>query len=151
MRGWLGLLVFLVLVAAAAVLGAMAAPDAWYASLQKPSFNPPSWVFGPAWTLLYILMAVAAWRVYRVDGWGLAVGLWLTQLVVNAIWSPLFFGMHRIDLALLTIITLDILVIATIAVFFRKDRIAGWLMLPYLGWIGFATTLNAVIWQLNPA
>ncbi len=151
MRGWLGLLVFLVLVAVAAALGAMATPDAWYASLQKPSFNPPSWVFGPAWTLLYILMAVAAWRVYRVDGWGLAVGLWLIQLVVNAIWSPLFFGMHRVDLALLNIITLDILVIATIVVFFRKDRIAGWLMLPYLGWIAFATTLNAAIWQLNPA
>ena len=62
MRGWLGLVVFLVLVAAAAVLGAMAMPDAWYASLQKPSFNPPAWIFGPAWTLLYILMAVAAWR-----------------------------------------------------------------------------------------
>lgn len=151
MRGWLGLVVFLVLVAAAAVLGAMAMPDAWYASLQKPSFNPPAWIFGPAWTLLYILMAVAAWRVFRVAGWGPAIGLWLIQLAVNASWSPLFFGMHRIDLALLTIIALDILVIATIAVFFRKDRIAGWLMLPYLAWIAFATTLNATIWQLNPA
>ncbi len=151
MRGWLGLVVFLVLVAAAAVLGAMAMPDAWYASLQKPSFNPPAWIFGPAWTLLYILMAVAAWRVFRVAGWGPAIGLWLIQLAVNASWSPLFFGMHRIDLALLTIIALDILVIATIAVFFRKDRIAGWLMLPYLAWIAFATTLNAAIWQLNPA
>ncbi|MEO7014561.1 MAG: TspO/MBR family protein [Dokdonella sp.] len=151
MRGWLGLVVFLVLVAAAAVLGAMAMPDAWYASLQKPSFNPPAWIFGPAWTLLYILMAVAAWRVFRVAGWGPAIGLWLIQLAVNASWSPLFFGMHRIDLALLTIIALDILVIATIAVFFRKDRIAAWLMLPYLAWIAFATTLNATIWQLNPA
>lgn len=151
MRGWLGLVVFLVLVAAAAVLGAMAMPDAWYASLQKPSFNPPAWIFGPAWTLLYILMAVAAWRVFRVAGWGPAIGLWLIQLAVNASWSPLFFGMHRIDLALLTIIALDILVIATIAVFFRKDRIAAWLMLPYLAWIAFATTLNAAIWQLNPA
>ena len=84
-------------------------------------------------------------------GWGPAIGLWLIQLAVNASWSPLFFGMHRIDLALLTIIALDILVIATIAVFFRKDRIAGWLMLPYLAWIAFATTLNAAIWQLNPA
>lgn len=151
MRGWLGLLIFLGLVAVVAGLGAMATPDAWYASLQKPSFNPPSWIFGPAWTLLYILMAVAVWRVYRVDGWGLAIGLWLIQLAVNATWSPIFFGFHRIDLALLTIITLDILVIATIAVFFRKDRIAGWLMLPYLGWIAFATALNLAIWQLNPA
>lgn len=151
MRGWLGLLVFLGLVAGAAVLGAMAMPDAWYASLQKPSFNPPGWIFGPTWTFLYILMAVAAWRVYRMDGWGLAIGLWLIQLAVNAAWSPIFFGMHRIDLALLTIIALDILVIATMAVFFRKDLIAGWLMLPYLGWIAFATALNLTIWQLNPA
>ena len=151
MRGWIGLVVFLVLVAAAAAIGGMATPDAWFAALQKPSYNPPGWVFGPAGTLLYILMAIAAWRVYRVDGLGLAIGLWLVQLVVNAAWSPLFFGMHRVDLALLDIIVLDILVIATIAMFFRKDRIAGWLMLPYLAWIGFATTLNAAIWQLNPA
>ena len=151
MRGWFGLVVFLVLVAAAALLGGLSTPDAWFSALQKPSFNPPGWVFGPAWTLLYILMAIAAWRVYRVDGFGLAIGLWLVQLVVNAAWSPLFFGMHRADLALLNIIVLDILVIATIAVFLRKDRIAAWLMLPYLGWIAFATTLNAAIWQLNPA
>lgn len=151
MRGWFGLVVFLVLVAAAALLGGLSTPDAWFSALQKPSFNPPGWVFGPAWTLLYILMAIAAWRFYRVDGFGLAIGLWLVQLVVNAAWSPLFFGMHRADLALLNIIVLDILVIATIAVFLRKDRIAAWLMLPYLGWIAFATTLNAAIWQLNPA
>ncbi|MBL0163345.1 MAG: tryptophan-rich sensory protein [Xanthomonadales bacterium] len=151
MRGWFGLVVFLVLVAAAALLGGLSTPDAWFSALQKPSFNPPGWVFGPAWTLLYILMAIAAWRVYRVDGFRLAIGLWLVQLVVNAAWSPLFFGMHRADLALLDIIVLDILVIATIAVFLRKDRIAAWLMLPYLGWIAFATTLNAAIWQLNPA
>ena len=151
MRGWFGLVVFLVLVAAAALLGGLSTPDAWFSALQKPSFNPPGWVFGPAWTLLYILMAIAAWRFYRVDGFGLAIGLWLVQLVVNAAWSPLFFGMHRADLALLDIIVLDILVIATIAVFLCKDRIAAWLMLPYLGWIAFATTLNAAIWQLNPA
>ena len=150
MKQWQSLIAFLVLVTAAALLGGLSAPDAWYASLQKPSFNPPGWIFGPAWTLLYVLMAVAAWRVYRVAGIGLAIGLWLVQLLFNAIWSPLFLALHRIDLALLDIIVLDILVIATIAVFFRKDQIAGWLMLPYLGWIAFATTLNAAIWQLNP-
>ena len=151
MRGWIGLAVFLMLVAVAAAIGGMATPDAWFATLQKPSFNPPGWIFGPAWTLLYILMAIAAWRVYRMDGPGLAMGLWLVQLIVNAAWSPLFFGMHRPDLALLDIIVLDILVIATTAVFWRKDRVAGWLMLPYLGWIAFATILNVAIWQLNPA
>lgn len=150
MKQWQSLVIFVLLVAAAAVLGGLSAPDAWYASLQKPSFNPPGWIFGPAWTLLYVLMAVAAWRVYRAAGFGLGIGLWLLQLMVNALWSPLFFAMHRIDLALLDIIVLDILVIATIAVFLRTDRIAGWLMLPYLGWIAFATALNVAIWQLNP-
>lgn len=149
MRGWKSLIVFLVLVAGAALLGGLSAPDAWFAALQKPSFNPPSWVFGPAWTLLYGLMAVAAWRVHRVAGFGVAIGLWGVQLVVNAIWSPLFFGLHRIDLALIDILILDVLVVATIVCFFRHDRLAGWLMLPYLGWIAFATVLNAAIWQLN--
>ncbi len=151
MMHWKSLVVFLVLVAAVALLGGMSAPDAWYTALQKPSFNPPGWIFGPAWTLLYVLMAVAAWRVYRVAGLGLAIGLWLLQLLVNAVWSPLFFAMHRIDLALIDIVVLDILVIATIVVFFNRDRIAAWLMLPYLAWIGFATALNAAIWTLNPA
>ncbi len=150
MKQWKSLVVFLILVAAAAFLGGMSTPDAWFAALQKPSFNPPNWVFGPAWTLLYLLMAVAAWRVYRVAGFGLAIGLWLLQLLVNAMWSPLFFAMHRIDLALIDIALLDILVIATIIVFFRRDRIAGWLMMPYLAWIAFATTLNAAILSLNP-
>ncbi|MEZ5461131.1 TspO/MBR family protein [Dokdonella sp.] len=149
MRGWKSLIVFLVLVTVAALVGATAAPDAWFAALQKPAFNPPNWVFGPAWTLLYGLMAIAAWRVYRVAGSGLAIGLWLVQLVVNAIWSPLFFGLHRIDLALVDIVVLDLLVLVTIVRFFRHDRLAGWLMLPYLAWIAFATLLNAAIWQLN--
>lgn len=149
MRAWMSLVVFLVLVTGAALLGGLSAPDAWFSALQKPAFNPPGWVFGPAWTTLYLLMAVAAWRVYRVAGLGLAIGLWGVQLVVNATWSPLFFGLHRIDLALIDIIILDILVLATIVRFFRHDTWAGWLMLPYLAWISFATVLNATIWQLN--
>lgn len=150
MKQWKSLVVFLVLVAAAALLGGMSTPDAWFAALQKPSFNPPGWIFGPAWTLLYVLMAIAAWRLYCVAGFGLAIGLWLAQLLVNAIWSPLFFAMHRIDLALIDIVVLDVLVLATIIAFFRCDRIAGWLLIPYLAWIAFATALNAAIWQLNP-
>lgn len=149
MRGWKSLLVFLLLVLAAALAGATSAPDAWFAALEKPSFNPPGWVFGPAWTLLYMLMAVAAWRVHRVAALCLAIGLWCAQLLINAIWSPLFFGLHRIDLALLDIIILDVLVVATIISFFRHDRLAGWMMIPYLAWISFATMLNASIWQLN--
>ncbi|SFN00994.1 TspO/MBR family protein [Dokdonella immobilis] len=150
MRGWKSLAVFFLLVAAAAGAGAMAAPDTWYAALTKPAFNPPAWLFGPVWTLLYVFMAIAAWRVYRRQGVDLSIGAWLVQLVVNAAWSPLFFGAHRIDLALIDILVLDLVVIVTIALFFRRDRISGWLMLPYLAWIGFATVLNASLWTLNP-
>ncbi|HMM66347.1 MAG TPA: tryptophan-rich sensory protein [Dokdonella sp.] len=150
MRGWKSLAVFLLLVAAAALAGAVSPPDAWFAALEKPTFNPPGWVFGPAWTTLYILMAVAAWRVYRKRGFDLAIGAWLAQLAVNAAWTPLFFGLHRIDLALVDILVLDALVVATIALFWRRDRIAAGLMLPYLAWIAFATVLNASLWKLNP-
>jgi translocator protein len=149
MRGWKSLIVFLLLVAAVASAGAMTAPDAWFAELAKPSFNPPGWIFGPVWTLLYVLMAVAAWRVYRQKGVDISIGAWVAQLVLNAAWSPLFFGMHRIELALIDIVILDLIVTTTIVLFFRRDRVAGWLMVPYLAWISFATVLNASIWQLN--
>jgi len=147
---WKSLLVFLLLVAVAAGAGSLSAPDAWFEALQKPSFNPPNWVFAPVWSVLYVLIAVAGWRVYRKAGFVPAIAAWLAQLLVNAIWSPLFFGMHRIDLALIDIIILDVLVLATIAMFFPRDRVAGWLMMPYLAWIGFATALNAAIGSLNP-
>lgn len=150
MRGWKSLVVFLLLVAATAFSAATNMPDAWFAALEKPSFNPPNWLFGPVWTMLYILMAVAAWRVYRTRGFDLAVGAWLAQLAVNGAWSPLFFGLHRIDLALLNILVLDVLVLATIVLFWRRDRVAAALMLPYLAWISFATVLNASLLRLNP-
>ncbi|HET9033375.1 MAG TPA: TspO/MBR family protein [Dokdonella sp.] len=149
MKPWQSLIVFIVLVLAASLLGGLSVPDAWYAALDKPAFNPPGWVFGPAWALLYALMAFAAWRVYRISGFDVAIALWLAQLLVNALWSPLFFAMHRIDLALIDIVLLDLLVVATTVAFFRRDRIAGWLMTPYLAWIAFATALNAAIWSLN--
>lgn len=151
MRGWKSLIVFLLLVAAAALAGATNAPDAWFSALQKPAFNPPGWVFAPAWTTLYILMAVAAWRVFRKQGFDPAIAAWGVQLAVNAMWTPLFFGLHRIDLALVDILVLDVLVVATIVLFWRRDRIAAWLMMPYLAWIVFATVLTASIRMLNPA
>ena len=130
-------------------MGASATPDAWYASLVKPSFNPPNWIFAPTWTVLYALMAVSAWRVFRAEGFGLGITLWLAQLGVNALWSPLFFGMHWIGLALTDIIVLDLLLVATLVAFYRADRWAAWLMTPYLAWTAFATLLNAAIWTLN--
>jgi len=151
MRDWKWLPVFIGLVAIVALAGSLSMPDAWYAALAKPSFNPPNWVFAPVWTLLYLAMAVAAWRVHRVAGWGTAVWLWIAQLVANGLWTPLFFGLHRIDLALIDIVVLDALVLATIVAFLRKDRVAGWLLVPYLAWTSFATALTFAIWRLNPA
>jgi tryptophan-rich sensory protein len=149
MRHWKSLVVFLALVALAAFAGSQAQPDAWYASIAKPSFNPPNWIFAPVWTTLYVLMAVAAWRVWVRSGLSAAVVLWGVQLVLNAIWSPLFFELHRIDLALADIVALLVLLIATVVAFFRIDRVAGWLMVPYLAWVAFATVLTGAIFRLN--
>lgn len=151
MGHWKSLCAFLALVALAALCGSLALPDAWYAALAKPSFNPPNGIFAPVWTALYVSMAVAAWRVWRVDGLGAPIALWLVQLACNAAWSPLFFGAHRIALALADIVLMDALVLVTSTVFFRRDRLAGWLLVPYLAWIAFATLLNYSIWRLNAA
>jgi benzodiazapine receptor len=149
MRDWKSLIIFLALTAIVAALGSMWMPDAWYDALRKPSFNPPGWLFAPVWTVLYVLIAIAGWRVYRIAGWSRPIQLWLVQLILNGLWTPLFFGAHRIDLALVDIVLLVLLVIATIAAFWRIDRIAAYLMIPYLAWISFATLLTASIWQLN--
>ena len=151
MRDGKSLMIFVLLVAVAGACGSLAMPDAWYAALAKPSFNPPNWIFAPVWTALYLAMAVAAWRVYRRAGFDAALGLWIAQLVCNAIWSPLFFGAHRIDFALADIVALLVLLIATTILFFRRDRIAGWLMVPYVAWVSFATLLTFSIFRLNAA
>ncbi|WP_440225316.1 TspO/MBR family protein [Dokdonella sp. MW10] len=150
MRGWKGFLVFLALVAVAAAFGSLSRPDEWYRALVKPSFNPPDALFAPVWTILYAAIAVAGWRVYRRVGWDYSLGLWGIQLALNAAWTPLFFGAHRIDLALVDIALLDVFVVATLVAFFRRDRIAAWLLVPYLGWIAFATLLTATLLRLNP-
>ena len=150
MRNWKSLLTFLVITLAAAATGTISAPDAWFSALQKPSFNPPTWVFPPVWSVLYAMMAIAAWRVYRVTGVGAAIGLWFAQLLINAAWTPLFFGAHRLDLAAADIALLVVLIAATTIAFFRRDRIAGALMIPYLAWVGFAAALTFAIWRLNP-
>ncbi len=150
MRNWPGLLLFVALVAIAAVAGAFFPPDAWYAGLAKPSFNPPNAVFAPVWTVLYAAIAVAAWRIHRREGWRLPLWLWLVQLALNALWTPLFFGLHRAELAFIDILVLDVLVLWTTILFFGRDRMAGFLMLAYLGWLVFATVLNAALVALNP-
>jgi tryptophan-rich sensory protein len=122
----------------------------WYAALTKPSFNPPNWVFAPVWTALYVAMAVAAWRAWRVAGiMSVALMLYLLQLTLNFAWSLIFFAQHLIEIALIDVAVLWIAILATTIAFFRADRIAGLLMLPYLAWVSFASALNYEIWRLN--
>jgi len=149
-RKWVALAVFLVLVAGGGLaIGYVTAPGEWYAQLAKPAFNPPPWVFGPAWTTLYILIAVAGWRVWRRDRGGWAMTLWWVQLGLNFAWSPVFFGAHRIGLALVIVVMLLAVILAFMAAAWRRDRAAALLFVPYAAWVAFASVLNASIWSLN--
>ena len=126
--------------------------DTWYAALEKPSFNPPNWVFAPVWTTLYVLMAIAAWRVWRLRDTPPArpaLGLWAVQLALNLCWSFVFFGARMVGGALAEIGVLFVAILATGALFWRVDRMAGALMVPYAAWVAFAMVLNAAIWRLN--
>jgi translocator protein len=145
----LALVGFIALCFSAAALGAFFPPDAWYAGLNKPSWNPPAWVFGPVWTALYLGMACAAWRVWRLANVRVPLALFAVHLLLNAAWSPLFFGAHALGLAFLEIVVLWIAIATTGAVFYRRDRVAGLLFVPYLAWVSFAAVLNAVLWRLN--
>jgi len=125
----------------------------WYSELEKPPFNPPDWVFGPAWTTLYILMAVAAFLVWR-RGLSMrhvppAMSLYLAQLLLNATWTPVFFGLHRTGWALAVIALLWGTIAATIVAFRKVSGLAAGLMLPYIGWVSFAAVLNGWIWAAN--
>lgn len=153
-RPW-PLIGFLVVTFAAAAVGSVATAEnvkTWYPGLAKPSWTPPAWLFAPVWTALYIGMAVAAWRVWRRLSGSAAFGvlrLYGTQLILNALWSVLFFGLRRPDLALVNIVGLWVLLVLALVIFWRVDRIAGALWAPYVAWVSFATALNAAIWNLN--
>lgn len=152
-RSGLGLAGWLVLCFSAGAFGSLFAPGPWYEALAKPSFNPPGWIFGPVWTLLYALMAVAAWLVWRDHGWRGArrpLLFFLAQLAANAAWSWLFFGLRRPDLALADILLLWVALCVTLVHFWRARRGAGALLLPYLLWVSFAVVLNFEILRLNP-
>lgn len=154
-RKWLVLIGLLVLVFAVAGAGSLfTVPQIgnWYAGLEKPFFNPPSWVFGPVWTALYAIMAFAAWRVWLApaDTARNAALVWFfVQLLLNAIWSPVFFGLEAPGLALAVIVALFCALALTVRSFFAVDRVAGWMMTPYLAWVAFATALNGAIVALN--
>ena len=124
----------------------------WYPTLIKPSFNPPDWVFAPVWSTLFLLMAIAAWRVWRRAGWAAgraSLTLYFVQLAGNLAWSALFFGLQRPGLALVDCVLLLILIIATTFQFRRHDGLAALLMLPYIAWVAFACVLNGAIVTLN--
>jgi len=135
-----------------ALSGLVASPGAWYQDLDKPSWTPPGWLFGPVWTTLYLLMGIAAWLVWRKAGWDGARGalaLFLLQLAVNAAWTPIFFRWHAVLAALVCIAVLWLLVLATILAFRRHGTPAALLLVPYLLWLTLATALNFEIWRLN--
>ncbi|MCU0762532.1 MAG: TspO/MBR family protein [Hydrogenophaga sp.] len=151
-----GLAAFLLLSFATASLGSVASISAagFYADLVRPAWAPPGWLFGPVWTVLFLLMAVAAWLVWRrhgVSGARLALGLFVAQLVANALWSWLFFAWRLGGPALAEVLLLWALIAATLVAFWRLHRLAGWLLVPYLAWVGFAAVLNFALWRLNPA
>lgn len=133
-------------------LATAAGVDGWYRTLVKPGFNPPDWVFAPVWTVLYLMMAVAAWRVWRtaatVDR-RRALAAFGVQLGLNLLWSILFFGLQQIGLALFEILLLLSAIAVCVVLFWRVERLAGWLLVPYLLWVAFAATLNLSLWLLN--
>jgi translocator protein len=135
--------------AAAASFGAKFMPDAWYVALKKPSWNPPNWVFAPAWTILYIMIATAGWLAWKSEGAGRLLAVWAIGLVFNGAWSYLFFGQRQIGLALADSLAMLVMIVVFVAMAWGPVRPAALLFMPYLAWVTFATILNATIWRLN--
>jgi tryptophan-rich sensory protein len=154
-RQILGLLGWFFVSFAASAVGAVASIQAksFYSQLAQPAWAPPPWLFGPVWTVLYALMAIAAWLVWRSGGFRvnrIALSLFLAQLALNALWSWFFFAWHRGALAFADIVLLWVLIVATLVSFWRVRPLAGALLIPYLMWVSFASVLNYYVWQLNP-
>jgi len=155
MNRWLALLLFLLASFTAAAIGGYATADSvrtWYPTLVKPTWNPPSAVFGPVWTLLYTMMSLAAWRIWlrrELPDARPALRLFFVSLGLNALWSVLFFGLHRPGWALLEILLFWVSLVSLLGRFRRLDAVAGWLWVPYVAWVTFATVLNAAVWWLN--
>ena len=146
------LAIFIAAVALAAATGAQFAPGTWYEALIKPAWTPPNWLFGPVWTVLYIAIAAAGWLVWRGarGRFSSAMVLWTAQLLFNAAWSWLFFGLHRPGLALIDIVLMLGAILCFIVAARPVSRLASWLFAPYAVWVVFATALNAYVWYYNP-
>jgi tryptophan-rich sensory protein len=154
---WFGLALSILLCFGIAAIGSYftsSSVDSWYPSLIKPSWRPPNWLFAPVWTALYLSMAISAWLVWRQSGYkkaASALTFFLLQLILNAAWSGLFFGLRQPFFAFLEIILLWLAILVTIRLFFRLRPVAAWMMVPYLLWVTFAAVLNLSIWWLNAA
>jgi tryptophan-rich sensory protein len=152
---WIGLVVFIIICFAAAGIGSsVTTPQipGWYADLAKPAWNPPNWIFGPVWSCLYLMMAVAAWLVWQQRGFAVAklpLTLFAIQLVLNSLWSVLFFGLQNPGAAAGEIVLLWMAILATLLAFWKRSKWAGGLLVPYLAWVSFAAALNVAIWRLN--
>jgi len=152
----IGLVVSVAICFAAAAVGGIATSSAvdsdWFANLNKPSFNPPNWIFGPVWSLLYLLMGIAAWQVWKESGWvaaKFALSWYGFHLLLNVAWSALFFGMRQPGWAAIEIVFLWISIAVSIILFYRHSKLASALLVPYLLWVTFASFLNWTIWWLN--
>lgn len=146
----LSLVVFIVLVVATASTGILFQPGAWYKGLSKPGWTPPNWLFGPVWSVLYLMIAVAGWLVWRIEGAGLAMLLWVAQLILNGIWSWLFFGRRRMDLAFVDVVALWLAIAGFILAAWPVSGMAALLFVPYLVWVSIAGALNRAVWRMNP-
>lgn len=155
---WIRLLTAIFVCQAAGLVGAKVTRPAlkpWYRDLKKPFFTPPDWLFAPAWITLYLLMAVAAYLIWmqglNTDGVKAALLVFIIQLILNSAWSFIFFGMKSLFYGLIEIIFLWISIAMCLVLFWQILPLAGWLMVPYLLWVSFATALNFAIWKLNPS
>ena len=146
------LLAFIGACALASLVGALFRPGEWYERLAKPAWRPPNWLFAPVWGLLYLMIAISGWLVWREAGFSgaaLPLAIYGLQLILNAAWSPVFFGLHRIGLAVIEIGLVWLSIVATIVLFAPVSSMAAWLLLPYLLWVTFAAALNYSVWSLN--
>lgn len=149
-RPWLTLAIFLVVViAVGGLIGTQSVPGAWYEGLNKPPFNPPNWIFGPVWFTLYVMIAIAGWRIWMIDPASTTMKLWFGQMALNWAWSPIWFIGQMLWPAFAVIFGILALIVAFIFSARKHDAIAAWLFVPYLAWVAFASLLNLSIALLN--
>ncbi len=148
----IGLVVWILICFIPAIIGSQFGPGDWYQTLTKPEWNPPNWIFGSVWTLLYISMGISVWIIWKNYGLKTAaipITFFIAQLILNALWSWFFFGLENVGLAFIDIVALWTLIFITLILFWKLNTWSGVLLLPYIAWVSFATVLNYNIWQLN--